>query len=226
VDPAPDAPARSLVGVPTRESLLTDAAVQEPHVLLPPGTGRRVHVLTEVEIGIGRPDIVVVAYSPRALDALLRRSLRISNLTEARLLAALLSNGPQDPWRAAGITRSHGRRKERQLADRGWLSRDVVGATPKVVGDSLLVEAKVSSWRAGLLQLVRTRGLAHRAALLVSAESAPRVDRRALRKYGVGLLTYAPGHGVHWVRRSTFRGVRLASELWLGELVARSVTTR
>jgi hypothetical protein len=89
------------------------------------------------------------------------------------------------------------------------------------VSESLVVEAKVTMWRGGLRQLAQTRGMTQRGALLVPEPVVRLIDRRVLKKYGVGLLSYSESGSISWVRSSPRRSISLAARLWMGEWAVR-----
>lgn len=213
------------VGVPTKESELTVAAqVFARTVLLPPNRGRQLIVLTEVEIGVGRPDLVLLSFSPIGLLRRAQNGPRLRSFTEARLAAAL--SGPtsaNSPWARVGITRSHAQRLKARLRAGGWFGTSGQVKWPSsILGDSLVLEAKISTWKAGLRQLVQVRRMTHRAALLLPGAKAMLVDRRPLEKNRLGLVAYLPGH-LKWIRIAPMRPLAMSSEIWLTELAVRDL---
>jgi hypothetical protein len=207
--------ARPRVGAPSAESQLTRAAVAQTDQLMKPGPGRSLFVLTEVELGIGRPDMLLMAASPGALRARQARGLRLHNWTEARVLAAHLTNRE-----TAGVTRSHALSVGRRLAERGWGG---VRRVNSVHVESLLIEAKVADWKRGLRQLARTRRLAHRSALLVPRSLRHLIDRSVLTHGNIGLVTVDAGFRLRWERKGRARRLSPAADLWLTELAIRAM---
>lgn len=188
--------------------------------LVTPGVGRSLYVLTEVEIGIGRPDLLFLTASSAALAARRRRDLRLQNWVEARVLGSWLTNGT-----ATGVSASHVSAVSRRLRERGWTVEEANSAH-SLVADSLVVEAKVSGWKGGLAQLARTRRLAHRSALLLPATGNHLVDRQRLERGRIGLILFDPDVGVSWRRRAPRRSVSPAARLWLTEQAVRASEVR
>lgn len=208
------------VGVPSAERALTEAAVRCAHDLLGPGPGRSLFVLPEVDLGVGRPDLLLFSASRRALEARARSGLRLANLTEARVLAALNNGG------GSGHSASHARAVASRLQDGGWLrSGGSVRTLSPTIGDSMLVEAKVSDWRTGLQQLTRTRWASHSAALLVPSANQRRVPRKTLRHNRLGLLVLN-GEGLRWQLKPPRRPLSWLADVWLAELAIRNLEQR
>lgn len=111
-----------------------------------PGRGYGLIVLDEVELGVGRPDVVILSLSGAALRAWIDRGLRLQNWTEARVLAGAID--PRERVSAA-VGHEHVRVIERRLRFRGWDGR----ALRPAVREAYLLEAKVTDWRTGLVQL-------------------------------------------------------------------------
>ena len=214
----------NLVGLAKQEQTLTTAAAAGASKILQPGRGRRLIVLEEVELGTGRPDLLLVTCAPTRLDVRRQSGLRITNLTEARVLAHLLAL-PEDAQTVTppgGITSGHYRHLRNRLSNRSWLTPSGRGeAVRPAAFESLLIEAKVANWRGGLLQLLRNQRAASSIALLVPTSVNYKVDRALLQRYGVGLLLFDPSKGVTWQRRSRQRALTRARELWLAELAIR-----
>lgn len=205
---------RRRVGVPGSELVLVRMATAFGRLVLPPGKGRSTIALSEVELGFGRPDVLLAAVSRRRLKSHLRSELRLASFLEARALASVIERRQM-----TGITRHHALALQRRLAAKGWIA-EVERGRPSLVADALLVEAKVADWRTGLIQLVRIRRLFPRCALLVPRTVAARVPRRILDRHAIGLLALN-WDSVSWVRRGRRRATNLAARLWLDELVLR-----
>src|SRR6266540_6643957 len=92
-----------VVGIPKEESRLTEAITADARALLRPGSGRRLLLLEEVELGIGRPDALLLTVSPSALERRAQSSLRLANLTDAKVLGALT----RGDLTTSGVTLSH-----------------------------------------------------------------------------------------------------------------------
>jgi hypothetical protein len=175
-------------------------------------------VLPEVELGVGRPDALLIAVSRRAINARRRRGLRIRTLAEAEILGAWFDDAP------CRHSKSHVRSTLARARANGWI-QDASSRRANVglVGDSMLIEAKVSDWRTGINQLARARFGAHRAVLAMPEGSTHRPSRPALEKNRVGLAAVRGDGGVAWVRQPKRRQLSSAADLWLVELVMRAV---
>jgi hypothetical protein len=183
---------------------------------MPPGPGRSLFLLAEVEIGIGRPDLLFLTASSSAVRSQARRRLRLQNWVEARVLGSWLTGNEM-----TGVSQQHAASVTKRLRERGWT---VAKAEQRLslVADSLLIEAKVSSWKGGLAQLARTRRMAQRSALLLPQTANRLVARQSLKQGGVGLLLFDPEAGIKWQKKAPRRSVSPAARLWLGELVIRA----
>jgi len=207
----------SEIGVPKAERELTEAAVLDARLLLRPGSGRSLLVLSEVQLGIGRPDLLLLSVSRRALEARARAELRLANLTEARVLAALNNGG------ASGHSAGHVRTVGTRLQETGWIrSSGEVTPVRSTIGDSMLIEAKTGDWRTGLQQLTRNRWASHFSALLMPVESQRRVPRRSLRHNHLGLLVLN-GRGLRWQIKPPRSSLSWLADVWLTELAIREL---
>jgi hypothetical protein len=75
--------------------VLTSAVIERPEpVLATSSSDHALVVLTEVELGIGRPDSIVLADELATLFRRRAAGLRLANLTEARVLGALMGDSP------------------------------------------------------------------------------------------------------------------------------------
>jgi hypothetical protein len=204
------------VGIATHEALLTAAVVQRPDAVLsdPPTDHARV-VLQEVELGIGRPDLIVLNVDLTTMALRKVAGLRLSNLTEARALGALLYGDPT----LSGVSTRHLRKLADRLSGAGWLDPQV---SSRAVSDSILIEAKVSHWGKGVGQLARVRWASHSAALLVPTDVARRVPAAMLNFNGLGLLTQDDGT-IAWHKASPRADLPLHIDAWLGELAMRAL---
>ena len=204
------------VGVPIEEAALTALIWCQPDRVLPghsdPSTTL---VLHEVELGVGRPDIVVLRVDLAALTFRRHALLRLKNLTEARALGAALEGDLE----MAGVSPRHAGRVVNGLRERGWLDHGVIS---RVVQDSVLIEAKVEHWGLGIGQLARVRWAANHAALLVPGATAGRIPERMLRFNQIGLLSGDAGVLV-WQRFPPRRDLPIHLDAWLGELALRAV---
>jgi len=184
--------------------------------LLRPGPGRSLYLLSEVEIGIGRPDLLFLAASSSAVRSQARLDLRLQNWVEARVLGSQLTSNEM-----TGVSRKHALSVAKRLRERGWTLTKAERRLP-LVADSLLIEAKVSSWKGGLAQLARTRRMAQRSALLLPRAANQLVSRQRLGQGSVGLLLFDPAEGIKWQKKAPRRSVSPAARLWLGELAIRA----
>ncbi len=185
--------------------------------------GRMLVTLTEVELGVGRPDVLVLSCSRNRVEWLARNELRLRSLSEARVLSAALQPNGREVWERAGLTRSHTVRLLRSLEMRGWLASTMRHRALEAAPDALVIEAKVFSWRRGLVQLAQTRRMTQRGALLVPQDAARLIDRRVLKKYDVGLLAHSESGTISWIRSSPSRPTSLAARLWMGEWSVRGL---
>ena len=205
------------MGVATHEARLTELVREQPErVLEVGGPPSAVVLLEEVEIGIGRPDLLLLRIDLQALDLRRHAGLRLHNLAEARVLGAIL-NGRLDQ---AGVSAEHTRRLVGRLADKGWLE---LTSLTSVVLDSVLLEAKVSHWGVGVQQLARVRWASNRAALLVPTATASRVSRQSLAANRLGLLSEEDGLLV-WEQAPTSVELPPHYDAWLGEMALRKLS--
>lgn len=207
----PNVTVRSPIGIAKAEARLTRVALSKPYELVRPGRGYGLIVLDEVELGVGRPDVVILSLSGAALRAWIDRGLRLQNWTEARVLAGTID--PRERVSAA-VGYEHVRAIQRRLRFRGWDGR----ALRPAVREAYLLEAKVTDWRTGLVQLTHRQLLFSHAALLLPESVAPRVPRPLLRWHGLGLAVVDDDGEVRWSRRPVARRLSLAAQLWLTEL--------
>ena len=82
---------------------------------MPPGPGRSLFLLSEVEIGIGRPDLLFFTASSSAVRSQARRGLRLQNWVEARVLGSWLTGNEM-----TGVSRQHAASVTKRLRERGW----------------------------------------------------------------------------------------------------------
>ena len=207
----------NLVGVPRAERTLTRALDAHAPQILPPGSGRSLVHLQEVELGTGRPDSILIVLSMAGLQARRRAGLRLPSLAHARVLDSIHADKP------TGYSPSHVTNVTNSLRDLGWITRSRrVRNVSTLVERSLVVEAKIADWRTGIGQLSKARWASHRAALLMPHETQHRVRRRALRHNRLGLLVLhrdevqlriqAPNIGLRWM-----------ADVWLTELAIRTI---
>lgn len=195
---------------------LTRSVTRNAQSLFPPGRGRSLFALEEVDLGIGRPDVLLLHASSRSVEAHLRDGRRLENLTEAEILASHFSGRP------SRHTGEHETAVLRRLREAGWLRRSKVRVAAGVIGKSLLVEAKLTDWRRGLVQLTRENWACDFAALAYPRSIHERVERVMLRRNRLGLIVVA-GEDASWRIKARQSAPTLAGRLWLTELLARSL---
>ena len=205
------------VGVPLAERRLTRALDADAAHVLPPGSGRSLVHLKEVELGTGRPDSILIVLSMTGLQARRRAGLRLPSLAHARVLNSIRADKP------AGYSGSHVAQLTNALRKSGWIySSRRVRSVPNLVHRSLTIEAKMADWRTGVGQLSKARWASHEAALLMPHETQHRVPRRTLRHNRIGLLVVQDGD----VRcRIQPRSLQLSwmADMWLTELAIRAL---
>ncbi|MDQ3573619.1 MAG: hypothetical protein M3404_01655 [Actinomycetota bacterium] len=198
------------------ETLLTTAALGQSRALVQPGPGRVLVTLSEVELGVGRPDVLLLTASKNGLLARARHRLRLGNLTEAEILAAVHEG------RRSKHTASHVRAVTRRLRALGWLvPGDRLRMTPRLISQSVLIEAKVRDWRTGIGQLARTTWVAERSALLVPRDVERRVPKALFQHNGIGLIVQRSNGALAWRLRGRSRRISLVADLWVTELAIR-----
>lgn len=207
---------RSSVGVPTHEVAVVSSVLNGLPRLFKPGRGRQLIILEEVELGVGRPDVLAIVANPAALARRANLGLRLRSLTEAQVLAATLLETP------AGVSAGHRRSVTRDLRSRGWLessNRRLASRTD--VPFAMIVEAKVSDWKCGLVQLARTRDFCTHSVLALPDHRLHLVPDPMMGRHGFGLLARNEGGAVFWSREPRARSVTLGASLWLTELAIR-----
>lgn len=205
------------VGVPVAERLLTSDLPNRAAGLFAPGSGRSLLCLQEVEIGTGRPDALFLVISSAALEARRREDTRIPSIAHARVLESMRTGCP------SGYCPRHVNRLAKSLWELGWLTRrGRVRAVQRTVARSLLVEAKVSNWRQGILQLTRARWASHQAALLMPFETHHRVPPISLNHNRLGLVV-KHDRDFHWRITSPTLKLGWMADVWLTELALRKI---
>ena len=199
--------------------MLTNALDGLAPRLLPPGPGRSLIRLWEVELGTGRPDAILVALSLRGLTARRSSGLRLPSLAHARVLESLYKGRPSSysAGYVAQLTRS--------LRDSGWVtSRGHVRSVPRLIARSLIVEAKIADWHRGICQLSKARWASHKAALLMPQDTQHRVSRVVLNHNRLGLLVAHHGT-LLWDEAAPNVGLSWVADMWLTELAIRELET-
>jgi hypothetical protein len=216
----PDGKSRLPVGVPNGESALTSSVIDQRTSLVTPGPGRVLIPLSEVELGLGRPDVLLVAASKNGLIARAKHGLRLANLTEAEILVSIHTQAPSKH------SASHVRAVARRLREAGWLvGDDRLPHLSRLVSQSVLIEAKLRDWRTGIGQLARTTWVAQRSALLVPSHIEHLVPKPLLQHNGIGLLVQRPDGELAWrLRGGHRRAISPLGDLWVSELAIRHLT--
>ena len=204
-------PPKGAVGTPVAELAVSGEVRRSVASLFAAGRGRELFVLEEVELGVGRPDLLAIATSRVAMEARARRGQRLDTLSEAEILASSLEGSP------SRYSAGHQRTVLAGLRQTWGVGRSAV--RPAVV-DSLIVESKMPDWGSGARQLVRTRWATGRSALAVPKGVASRVDRRLLGHNFLGLIS-TNGRSARWEVDAPMRPITLLADLWLGELAIR-----
>lgn len=206
------------MGVATHEVAVVRSVLRALPELIRPGRGRRLFILEEVELGLGRPDVMAIVAHPFSLTHRADLGLRLRSLTEAQVLAATILDVP------AGVSPGHRANIKRALSDRGWMapaSRRLAMTTS--VSSAMIVEAKVSDWKCGLVQLARTRDYCTHSVLALPAHRLRLVPDRIVDRQGFGLLANDEEGSVLWCRRPRTRSLTLGASLWLTELAIRGL---
>ena len=207
------------VGVPVAERSLTRALESFAPRLFAPGSGRTLVRLSEVDIGTGRPDAIFLVVSLAILRSRIRADLRLPTIAHARVLESLITGSP------AAYCRTHVTHLMNSLYDLGWLTtRRRVRVLRKNISSSFLIEAKLSNWRRGILQLTKARWACHQAALLMPHDTHHRVRQVALEHNRLGLLVQ-DDDSIDWKINSPVLPLRWSADLWLTELAIRNITT-
>jgi hypothetical protein len=208
-------PTRPPVGVPIWEQALTDRASEYIYDLVRPGVGRQLFVIPEADIGAGRPDLLVLSVSPRALANHLANGPRVPTLVSAGVALG------EDPL---PVSQSYQRTISRVLAELG-ISQDQARQAAGIVGASLAIEVKVRDWQRALGQAVKYRPIAGATALALPQRAAARVPAERLHRYGTGVISLSDDSPPQW-RNYPLPGVTTpTNSLWLLELLSRAIET-
>ena len=206
---------RARVGIPVQERLLTDVFMRHASSILRAGPGRSTYAIPEAEIGAGRPDVVLVAISTNAVDAIRRGGLRLASPLAARALDLKISADD------LGVTLAHARSVRRQLRQDGWFDGDPF-RTARLVKDSLAVEAKLKDWRRAVRQVSRFRTLFHQSAVVMPRQRLPKESDVVMDFYGCGLLFEADNE-ISWFRPAVANDPPAWAAAWLVELLVRGL---
>ena len=206
---------RRRVGVPIHERRLTDSFLNQVPTVFRPGVGRSNFVLQEVELGAGRPDLVIVTMSPTAFAAFRSSGLRLSSPAAARAVDLTT------PLDKLGISRGYATALRKQLASDGWFDVDPQKVA-SIVTDSIAIEAKIADWRSAVRQVAKFRRHFHRSAILMPWRHMPPETAQPLAVYECGLI-FQDGDSFNWDREARRVEPSVSSMLWLLELAMRSV---
>lgn len=203
------------VGVPLAERRLTRALDAEATHVLPPGPGRSLLHLREVELGTGRPDSILIVLSMAGLQARRHARLRLPSLAHARVLDAIRVG------KSAGYSASHIAQLTSELRESDWICGNRrVRNVSNLIHRSLTIEAKMADWRTGIGQLSKARWASHEAALLMPYETQHRVPRRTLRHNRLGLLVVQDGEVRYRIQPRSLE-LSWMADIWLTELAIR-----
>lgn len=205
---------RPPVGVPIYEAVLVDNLKQAITKLFPPGSGRSTYVLSEPDIGSGRPDLVVLIISAHSVKKFMASGLRLSSYTAARSIDSSLS--PSD----LGVTESYAASLRKRLPSH--LSRNDLTHLSLSVHEAIAIEAKMSDWRRATLQAARFQGLVDRAVLVMPNKKSENIPLSTLKRYDLGLLA-AQGRQFEWKSSGRINMTSESNRLWLLELLARGL---
>lgn len=203
------------VGVPVQELRLTQALERQVPTVVRPGAGRSVYLLQEVDLGAGRPDLVLLTISSTALATYRRSGLRITSPAAARVLDPAIS------LEHAGVTLSTARGMRRDLLAQGWRPNDV-DRLATLVHDSLAIEAKMKDWKQALRQVSKFRRFFHRSAVLMPKRTVAPEFNSILDTYGCGLILEREQR-LSWQRDAAFVSSPRWARLWLLELLLRGL---
>lgn len=206
---------RPPVGVPIYEAILVDNLKQAITKLFPPGSGRSTYILSEPDIGRGRPDLVVLIISAHSVKKFMESGLRLSSYTAARSLDSSLS--PRD----LGVTESYAASLRKKFPSH--LSRNDLKRLSRSVHESVAIEAKMSDWRRATLQAARFQGLVDRAVLVMPDKKSENIPPSTLKRYDLGLLA-ADGRQFAWKSNGRTNITGEVNRLWLLELLVRGLT--
>ena len=101
-----------------QEAVLTRTVRAQPHALLDTTAMGALVVLGEVQLGVGRPDILLLNLDLHTLALRRAAKLRLANLTEARALGARMSGD----MAGVGVSARHARQLLGHLSAIGWLT--------------------------------------------------------------------------------------------------------
>lgn len=182
--------------------------------VFPPGTGRQQFVLQEVDVAMGRPDVIVLNCSPTAVNRFAASGLRLPSFSAARVLDPAVERG------AAGISSDYEVRLSSQLSTAGWTAR-AVRESASIVAQSLGIEAKIKEVPRALRQVARFRSLFSLAAIATPSSLPKSLSPELLESYGIGMICPESPDWV-WALPSRAAQPSIAARLWLLELLIRA----
>lgn len=205
------AASRPAVGVPTHELALHNALNSQFGHLFRPGAGRSVFLVQEAELGLGRPDALILTVSAYGLESFAQRGLRLPSLAAAKSLMGDSSN----------VSKKHSRHLSRRLEESGWTNQNLKQAA-SLVHDAIAIEAKMSDWKAAIRQASRYKVSVGRAAILLPHRVGALVESRNLEAHGLGLLV-EDQRRIRWAVPAPVSAADSTQRAWLLELLIRGL---
>ena len=205
------------VGVPKGEGLLVDDFVLQARKLFPPGVGRSLYVMREVPIGMGRPDLMLMAVSSRGLSRFLESGLSLPTYSAARALVF----GEEDLNIA--VSQTHVRSLNKKLRELGWSDKAILSSN--LVHDSVAIEAKLRDWRHAAWQVSKFKGFFQRSGILMphTGVSERTVEMTTRRRMGLMALN-SHNKSCELITPFDKKDIDTAKRLWLLEMLRRGIT--
>lgn len=204
------------VGQPTHELMLLSALSLDARHLFKPGPGRVTFLLPEPEIGMGRPDALVLTLSANGLRSFREKALRLPSYAAARALDEETDDAD------VGVSVSYVKTLRRELSKSGWTQAEFKKAS-RLVADSIAIEAKIDNGRRAIEQVVKFSPRANRSAVLMPLSKVQNLPSDVLRNYGVGVIAESAGR-LAWTRPADFRPLKGWQRAWLAELLVRGLS--
>jgi hypothetical protein len=213
-------------GVPRLESQLHSTLLTNARSLLKTEEVKTILVIHELDLPIGRPDVLVANATLRAFD--LRRRAGIEPVTAPSITAIAATLRSRGPLTHSQLVRSRSAFTREQVS-RGLnelvrkrvvqIDGDMYRTHPRwqVLADEVVaVEAKVSGWRAAAQQARSWEWLVNGAFLAFPGTYLPKVPRSqpALRRFG---LIDVQADGISIARRARWRTVTAVREALVDE---------
>jgi hypothetical protein len=202
------------VGVPTHELALHKALALNFASIVSSGSGRSAFLITEPQLGFGRPDGIVLTMSSRALTRVTESGLRLPSLDAAKSLIGASSS----------LSQSHSRQLSRNLQRNGWTRSDVLRHAD-YVGQAVAIEAKMTDWKKAIRQAAIYRLGTGSAAILLPRRVVPLVNDENLAAHGIGLISEHE-NDLTWISHPRSTLVSASHRAWLVELLLRGLETR